>query len=118
MSKEIINELKQRSQKFLNWIELTVDDPAAIKAAIAYFEFEQSALKAILKTAQIDLAVVTEIDLQNTSLTALIKKYNIDRPFNKESADKAFSKGLELIITQNYSYNGIFYHKGTDKRWI
>ena len=118
MSKEIINELKERSKKFLNWIELTVEDENAIKAAIAYFEFEQSALKAILKLAQLDLAVVTEIDLQNTSLTALIKKYNIDRPFNKESADKAFSNGLNLIITQGYNYNGIFYHKGKDKKWI
>tara|TARA_R110002073_G_scaffold33547_6_gene100703 strand:+ start:2361 stop:2717 length:357 start_codon:yes stop_codon:yes gene_type:complete len=118
MSKEIINELKERSTKFMNWIELTVDDENAIKAAIAYFEFEESALKAILKLAQIDLAVVTEIDLQNTSLTALIKKYNVDSPFNKESANKDFKNGLELIITQNYSYNGIFYHKGNDKRWI
>jgi len=118
MSKEIITELQQRSKKFLNWIELTVDDENAIKAAIAYFEFEQSALKAILKMAQLDLAAVTEIDLQNSSLTALINKYNIDRPFNKESANKAFSNGLELIITQGYNYNGIFYHKGNDKRWI
>ena len=118
MSKEIINELKERSKKFLNWIELTIEDENAIKAAIAYFEFEQSALKAILKLAQIDLAAVTEIDLQNTSLTALIKKYNIDRPFNKESADSDFKNGLELIITQNYSYNGIYYTKGNEKRWI
>tara|TARA_R110000787_G_scaffold21104_1_gene62721 strand:+ start:54 stop:407 length:354 start_codon:yes stop_codon:yes gene_type:complete len=115
MSKEIINELKERSTKFMNWIELTVDDENAIKAAIAYFEFEQSALKAILKMAQLDLAAVTEIDLQNTSLTALISKYNIDRPFNKESANKAFKNGLDLIITQNYNYNGMFYHRGDEK---
>ena len=117
MSHEIIKELKERSQKFLNWIEFSLNDPQALKAAISYFEFQESGMKAIVKMAQIDLAAVSSIDLQNTSLNALLQAYNVDRPFNYKKADERFKKGLELIITQGYSYNGIFYHKGEDKIW-
>ena len=115
MSKEIINELKERSTKFMNWIELTVDDENAIKAAIEYFKYQESGIKAILKMAQLDLAAASSIELQNTSLTALVSKYNIDCPFNKEKANTEFKKGLDLIITQGFNYNGIFYHKGDEK---
>jgi len=117
MSEEIINELAKRSEKFMNWITLTVEDENAIKAAIAYFEYQQSGLKAIIKMAQMDLAASNMIDLQNTSLTALISKFNIDRPFNKESANSALAKGLELIIAQDYQYNGIYFTKGDKKKW-
>lgn len=117
MSHEIIKELKERSQKFLNWIEYTVNDKQALKAAISYFEFQESGMKAIIKLAQIDLAAVQQTDLQNTSLNELLKVYNINRPFNYESADSKFKKGLELIITQGYSYNGMYYQKGTEKIW-
>ena len=117
MSHEIIKELKERSTKFLNWIELNVEDENVIKSAIAFFEFEDSALKAIIKMAEIDLAVVNTIDLQNTSLTALLRKYNTDTPFNKERAKKRFKKGLEMIITEDYQYNGMYYTKGTTKTW-
>ena len=117
MSHEIIKELKERSQKFLNWIEYTVNDKQALKAAISYFEFQESGMKAIIKLAQIDLAAVQQTDLQNTSLNELLKVYNINRPFNYESAENKFKNGLELIITQGYSYNGMYYQKGTEKIW-
>jgi len=114
---EIITELKQRSQKFMNWIELTVNDENAIKAAINYFEFEESALKAILKMAQMDLAASKTIELENDNLNALLSSYYINVPFNKESANSKLKKGLELILIDNYSYNGIYFQKGTKKIW-
>ena len=115
MSKEIINELKERSKKFSDYIEFYLNEPKALTAAISYFEFVESGMKAVLKMAQLDLAAASSIELQNTSLTALVSKYNIDCPFNKEKANTEFKKGLDLIITQGFNYNGIFYHKGDEK---
>jgi len=118
MSLEIITEVQKRSEKFLNWIELTVDDANAIKAAIAFFEYNSSALKAIIKLAQIDLAATQSIDLENNSLNALKSVYSMNVLFNKEKADNSFKTGLELIITQGYTYNKIYFQKGKDKIWI
>ena len=118
MVNEIINELKKRSQKFLNWVEFTVNDPQAVKAAISYFKYNEDALKAIIKIAQIDLYSANAIDLQNSSLNELLKVYNVNRPFNEKEANNSFKKGLELIITKGYQFNGIFYTKGDDKLWI
>ena len=114
---EIITELKQRSTKFMNWIELTVDDENAIKAAINYFEFAESALKAIKRNAEIDLAAAKTIDLENSSLNALKSTYKVNVPFNKESADKRYRKGLDLILTEGYTYNGMYFEKGTKRIW-
>ena len=114
---EIINELKQRSTKFLNWIELNVEDENVIKSAIQFFEFEDSALKAILKMAQMDLAASKTIELENANLNALLSSYYINVPFNKESANSKLKKGLELILIDNYSYNGVYFQKGTKKIW-
>ena len=44
MSAEIIKEVKDRSKRFLDWIELTCEDENAIKAAISFFEYNESAL--------------------------------------------------------------------------
>jgi len=115
---EIINELKQRSNKFLNWIELNVEDENVIKSAIQFFEFEDSALKAIIKTAKIDLAASKTIDLENSSLNALLSSYYINVPFNKDNAATKLKKGLELILIDNYSYNGIYFQKGNKKQWV
>ena len=114
---EIINELKQRSDKFLKWIELNVEDENVIKSAISFFEFEDSALKAIIKMAQMDLATVKTIDLENTSLNALLSSYHINVPFNKDNAANKLKKGLEFILIDNYSYNGIYFQKGSKKVW-
>lgn len=118
MSVEIITEVQKRSEKFLNWIELTVDDANAIKAAIAFFEYNSSALKAIIKLAQIDLAATHSIDLENNSLNALKSVYSMNVLFNKEKADNSFKKGLELIITQGYTFNKVYFEKGDHKVWI
>lgn len=118
MSAEIIKELKNRSTKFMNWIELNVEDENVIKSAIAFFEYEESALKAIVQMAQIDLAASNSIDLENSSLNALKSSYHINVPFNKENADSKFRRGLDLILTQGYSYNGIYYQKGNVKQWV
>jgi len=118
MSVEIITEVQKRSEKFLNWIELTVDDANAIKAAIAFFEYNSSALKAIIKLAQIDLAATQSIDLENKSLNALKSVYSMNVLFDKEKADNSFKKGLELIITQGYTFNKVYFEKGEHKVWI
>ena len=118
MVNEIINELKKRSEKFLNWVEFTVNDPQAVKAAISYFKYNEDALKAIIKIAQIDLYAANSIDLQNSSLNELLKVYNVNRPFNEKEANNSFKRGLELIITKEYQFNGIFYTKGDEKLWI
>ena len=117
MQHEIIKELKERSQKFLNWIELNVEDENVIKSAIAFFEFEDSALKAIIKLAQIDLAAKKQIDLENSDLNALKSAYYVNVPFDKKNADTKLRKGLDLILTQGYSYNGMYYQKGDKKIW-
>ena len=118
MSLEIIKEVKKRSEKFLNWIELTVDDPNAIKAAIGFFEYNQSALKAVIKLAQIDLAATSEIDLENSSLNALKSIHSMNVLFNKENADSSFKKGLDLIITEGYTFNKVYFKKGDKTIWI
>jgi hypothetical protein len=118
MSAEIIKEVKERSAKLLNWIELTVDDPNAIKAAIEFFEYNESALKAIIKLSQIDLSASSMIELENKSITEVLSKYSIDRCFNEIEARKKLVNGLILVVADGYSFNGIYFEKGKDKRWI
>lgn len=117
MSAEIIKEVKERAAKFLNWIEFSMNDPNALKAAINFFEYNESALKAIVQSAKIDLAASSSIDLQNNSLNRLLQSYNVNRPFDYKEADNKFKKGLILIITEGYSYNGIYFEKGKEKLW-
>tara|TARA_R110002020_G_scaffold148570_1_gene324443 strand:- start:947 stop:1306 length:360 start_codon:yes stop_codon:yes gene_type:complete len=114
---KIINELKQRSEKFMNWIELNVEDENVIKSAIQFFEFEDSALKAIIKMAQMDLMAVNSVNLENTSLNALKTDYYINVSFNKEKANSKLKKGLELVLIDGYTYNGLYFEKGNIKTW-
>ena len=88
MSADIIKTVKEKSQRFLDWITLNVDDENVIKAAIDFFEYNESALKAIIKLAQLDLMASSSIDLQNKSLNNLLQSYNVNRPFNYKEADR------------------------------
>ena len=36
----------------------------------------------------------------------------------KRKADNSFKKGLELIITQGYTFNKVYFEKGEHKVWI
>ena len=114
---DLIIEVQQRSKKFLDWIELTIEDPNAIKAAIQFFEYNESALKAIIKLAQIDLSASSLIEAENSSITRVLSKYSVDRCFNeKEASDKLIS-GLTRVVKEGYTFNGMFYEKGLQKLW-
>ena len=38
--------------------------------------------------------------------------------FNKENADSSFKKGLDLIITEGYTFNKVYFKKGDKTIWI
>ena len=118
MVEGLIKDLKERSDRFEQWLFCNVNDEKAVKAATEFFKFQEDSFKTIIKLAQIDLAAVSEIDLQNTSLNALVRKYNIDKPFNSSKAKENFKSGLEMIITDKLSYNGVYFSNGKRKVWI
>jgi hypothetical protein len=101
----------------MNWIELNVEDENVIKSAIQFFEYEDSALKAIIKMAKLDLSAVNFITTENSSLSQLLSDYRINTPFNKEKANNKLKKGLNLILTEGYTYNGLYFEKGNTKTW-
>ena len=114
---DLIIEVQKRSKKFLDWIELTIEDPNAIKAAIAFFEYNESALKAIIKLAQIDLSASSLIEAENSSITRVLSKYSVDRCFNENKASEGLISGLTRVIKDGYTFNGVYYEKGLHKLW-
>lgn len=117
MNIEIINQIKERSEKFLAWIELTVDDPNAIKAAIAFFEYNESALKAVIKMAQIDLAASSLIEVENKSIQRVLSQHSIDLCLDAKKARQQLVLRLTKVVNEGYTFNGIYLENGKDKIW-
>jgi len=118
MSKEIIKEVSTRSKRFLDWIELTIEDENAIKAAIAFFEYNESALKAIIKLAKIDLAASSFIEIENKSIERVLAQHSIDLCMDERKAREQLVLRLEKVVHDGYSYNGIYLAKGKEKIWV
>jgi hypothetical protein len=117
MNIEIINQIKERSEKFLAWIELTVDDPNAIKAAIAFFEYNESALKAVIKMAQIDLAASSLIEVENKSIQRVLSQHSIDLCLDSKKAREQLVLRLTKVVNEGYTFNGIYLENGKNKIW-
>jgi len=117
MNIEIINQIKERSEKFLAWIELTVEDPNAIKAAISFFEYNESALKAVIKMAQIDLAASSLIEVENKSIQRVLSQHSIDLCLDAKKAREQLVLRLTKVVNEGYTFNGIYLEKGKDKIW-
>ena len=118
MSAEIIKEVKERSDRFLSWIELTIEDENALKAAIAFFEYNESALKAIIKLAKIDLAASSMIEIENKSIEKVLAQHSIDLCMDENKAREQLVLRLEKVVPDGYSYNGIYLERGNDTIWV
>ncbi len=111
---ELWEELEERRNKFLNWIELNAEDEV-LRAAISYFELEEKVREATLRMSELDLAAAKQIKFENESLNSVISTYNLDKCFNEEKSNKWLSKALELVIMYKYTFDGLKFENGKVK---
>jgi hypothetical protein len=111
---ELWEELEEKRNKFLNWIELNAQDEV-LRAAINYFELEEKVREATLRMSELDLAAAKQIKFENESLNSVISTYNLDKCFNEEKANKWLCKALELVIMHKYTFDGLKFENGKVK---
>ena len=109
---EMQTTLNTKRQKFINWLELNVEDQKVLASAINYFEYEEQVRKATLRLAEIDLAAARSIDLDNKNLQNVIAEHKIQKCFNPDKADKWLSKALELVLVSNHTFDGLTFNHG------
>ena len=111
---ELWEELEEKRNKFLNWIELNAQDEV-LRAAVNYFELEEKVREATLRMAQMDLAAAKQIKFENESLNSVISNYNLDKCFNTEKSNKWLCKALELVLIHNHTFDGLKFENGKAK---
>jgi hypothetical protein len=115
MVEEWLRNLKERQTKFMNYLELNLEDPNALKAAVEFFELNEKTMLGILDSCRIDNSVTKSIEFENESLKNLISEYNIDRIFNEEKANIFLSNGLKMVIIHKYTFDRFKFIKGDKK---
>ena len=115
MVEEWLRNLKERQTKFMNYLELNLEDPNALKAAVEFFEQYEKTMLGIIKSNQIDNSVTQMVEFENKSLNNLKSEYNIDKIFNEDEANKWLSKGLDLVLIHKYTFDRFKFVKGDKK---
>ena len=115
MVEEWLRNLKERQTKFMNYLELNLEDPNALKAAVDFFELNEKTMLGILDSCRIDNSVTKSIEFENESLNNLISEYNIDRIFDEEKANIFLSNGLKMVIIHKYTFDRFKFVKGDKK---
>ena len=115
MSHEIIKEFKKRSESFMDWIDLNITDQNVLRAAVEYFEYSEEVLKAIIKIAKIEAAVIIDEEGKNKAVKALLYRFNVDICFNEIKAREELLKGLRKVILEDYHFNGVSFSKGKER---
>lgn len=111
---EFWEQLEERRNKFLNWIELNAEDEV-LRAAINYFELEEKVRETTLRMAELDLAASKQIKFENESLNSVISSYNLDKCFNTDKANRWLCKALELVLMDKYTFDGLKFTNGKTK---
>ncbi len=115
MVEEWLRNLKERQTKFMNYLELNLEDPNALKAAVEFFELNEKTMFGILDSCRIDNSVTKSIEFENESLNNLISEYNIDRIFDEDKANIFLSNGLKMVLIHKYTFDRFKFVKGDKK---
>ena len=112
---EMQTTLNNKRNDFMNWIEINVEDPKVLNAAIKYFDYEESVRKATIRIAEIDLASAKSIDLKNKNIENVILHHSMDTAFNEDKANRWLCKALELVLIDKHTFDGIKFDNGSVK---
>ena len=101
----------------MNYLELNLEDPNALKAAVEFFELNEKTMLGILDSCRLDNSVTKSIEFENESLNNLISEYNIDRIFDEDKANIFLSNGLKMVIIHKYTFDRFKFSKGDKKHF-